>query len=199
MFDNMLDDIPVKLMDIDNIIEEWHRQDEIETIPYQDYSSKKKSYGFYINIGDVDESLSKDKWILSLVYRDHAIYLNNNKCKNRSFIFNVAVLCHEMIHYYDALYGQYKKYYQLSYIKKKEFKDHKTPTFINMKRKARKMEIPVSSFVSDDWTNMTDEEFMNAVKRFDETEASIPWESLKSTDTVKIGKKCIKFMSTGQL
>ena len=81
MFDNMLDDIPVKLMDIDNIIEEWHRQDEIENIPYQDYSSKKKSYGFYINIGDVDESLSKDKWILSLVYRDHAIYLNNNKCK----------------------------------------------------------------------------------------------------------------------
>lgn len=43
MFDNMLDDIPVKLMDIDNIIEEWHRQDEIENIPYQDYSSKKKS------------------------------------------------------------------------------------------------------------------------------------------------------------
>ena len=61
------------------------------------------------------------------------------------------------------------------------------------------MEIPVSSFVSDDWTNMTDEEFMDAVKRFDETEASIPRESLKSTDTVKIGKKCIKFMSTGQL
>ena len=81
MFDNMLDDIPVKLMDIDNIIEEWHRQDEIENIPYQDYSSKKKSYSFYINIGDVDESPSKDKWILSLVYRDHAIYLNNNKCK----------------------------------------------------------------------------------------------------------------------
>lgn len=68
-----------------------------------------------------------------------------------------------------------------------------------MKRKARKMEIPVSSFVNADWTNMTDEEFMNAVKRFDETEASIPWESLKSTDTVKVGKKCIKFMSTGQL
>lgn len=40
VFDNMLDDIPVKLMDIDNIIEEWHRQDKIENIPYQDYSSK---------------------------------------------------------------------------------------------------------------------------------------------------------------
>lgn len=68
-----------------------------------------------------------------------------------------------------------------------------------MKRKARKMEIPVLSFVSVDWTNMTDEEFMNAIKRFDETKASIPWESLKSTDTVKVGKKCIKFMSSGQL
>ena len=49
MFDNMLDAIPVKLMDIDSIIEEWHRQDEVENIPYQDYSNKRKSYGFYIN------------------------------------------------------------------------------------------------------------------------------------------------------
>ena len=61
MFDNMLDDIPVKFMYIDNIIEEWHRQDEIENIPYQDYSSRKKSYGFYTNVGDVDESLSVNK------------------------------------------------------------------------------------------------------------------------------------------
>lgn len=111
MFDNMLDAIPIKFMDIDSIIEEWHRQDEDEKIPYQDYSDKRMSYGFYINIGDVDESLPEDKWILSLTYRDHVIYLNSNKCKNRSFIFNTAVLCHEMIHYYDALYGQYKKHY----------------------------------------------------------------------------------------
>lgn len=87
----------------------------------------------------------------------------------------------------------------MSYIKNRKFKDHKTPTFITMKRKARKMEIPVSSFVSDDWSNMSDEEFMNTVQKFDESEASIPWEDLKSTDTVKIGKTCIKFMSSGQL
>ena len=68
-----------------------------------------------------------------------------------------------------------------------------------MKRKAREMEIPVSSFVADDWSDMSDEEFMDAVKRFDESEVSIPWENLKSTDTVKVGKKCIKFMSTGLL
>ena len=61
MFDNMLDAIPVKLMDIDSIIEEWHRQDEVENIPYQDYSNKRKSYGFYINVGDVDESLPENK------------------------------------------------------------------------------------------------------------------------------------------
>lgn len=61
MFDNILDVIPAKLMDIDSIIEEWHRQDEIENISYQDYSSKRKSYGFYNNIGDVDESLPENK------------------------------------------------------------------------------------------------------------------------------------------
>lgn len=104
-----------------------------------------------------------------------------------------------MIHYYDALYGQYKKHYQISYIKKRTFKDHQTSVFIQMKKKARAMGIPVSSYVSDDWTNMSDEEFMQAVEQFDEAEVGIPWKDLKSTDTVKVGKKCIKFMSYGDL
>lgn len=61
------------------------------------------------------------------------------------------------------------------------------------------MEIPVSNYISDDWSNMTDEEFLKAVEQFDESEVSVSWKNLKSTDTVKVGLKSIKFMSTGNL
>ncbi|MBP5784568.1 MAG: hypothetical protein J6W16_03165 [Methanobrevibacter sp.] len=61
MFDNILDFIPIKIMPINDIIEEWHKQDKIEKISYQNYNDKKKSYGFYINVGDIDESLPEDK------------------------------------------------------------------------------------------------------------------------------------------
>lgn len=186
-------------MDINSIINAWHIQDKIENIPYQNYDSKRQAYGFYTNIGDVDESLSKNKRIFNLKYRNHILYINLTKCNNKSFIFNVAVLCHEMIHYYDALYGQYKKFQQISYLKNKPFKDHSTPIFIQLKRKARHMEIPVSSFVNDDWSNMSDEEFMEAVKFFDESEININWDDLKSTDTVKVGPRSIRFISTGMI
>ena len=111
IFDSALDVIPVKLMDIDSIIEEWHRQDEAEKIPYQDYSNKRKSYGFYVNVGDIDESLPENKQIFSLKYRNHVIYINQSKCNGLSFLKQVAVICHEMIHYYDALHGQYRKFH----------------------------------------------------------------------------------------
>lgn len=84
LFDNRLDAIPVKYMDIGTIIDEWHKQDKAEGIPYQDYSDKRKSYGFYINIGDADESLPDDKRIFSLKYRDHCIYVNSSKCYRHS-------------------------------------------------------------------------------------------------------------------
>lgn len=61
------------------------------------------------------------------------------------------------------------------------------------------MEIPVSSFVNDDWSNMSDEEFMEAVKFFDESEININWDDLKSTDTVKVGPRSIRFISTGMI
>ena len=200
VFDNILDDIPVKLMDIDNIIEELHRQDEVENIPYQDYSSKKKSYGFYINVGDVDESLSDNKQIFSLKYRNHMIYINQSKCNGLSFLKQVAVLCHEMIHYYDALYGQYKKFHQISYLQKREKNDHLTPTFKQKKKDARTMEIPVSSFIVNFWENLSDEEFMKVIEQLDESElSSPPFSELQSTECTKVGKKCIKFMSYGQL
>lgn len=61
------------------------------------------------------------------------------------------------------------------------------------------MGIPVVSAVHNDWSNMTDEEFMAAAEQFDESEISVVWENLKSTDNVKVGEKSIKFMSSGNI
>ena len=62
------------------------------------------------------------------------------------------------------------------------------------------MEIPVSSFIDNSWKNLSDEEFMKVIEQLDESElASPPFSKLQSTECTKVGKKCIKFMSYGQL
>lgn len=62
------------------------------------------------------------------------------------------------------------------------------------------MEIPVSSFIDNSWKNLSDEEFMKVVEQLDESELTCPpFSELQSTEYTKVGKKCIKFMSTGQL
>lgn len=61
MFNNMLNVIPVKAMYIDDIIKEWHKYDEDKKFPYQNYDSYRESYGFYINFGEIDDSLPEDK------------------------------------------------------------------------------------------------------------------------------------------
>ena len=200
IFDNRLDHIPIRCMLIDDIINELHRLDEVEEISYQDYSSKRKSYGFYANAGDIDESLPENQQIFSLKYRDHMIFLNMSKCNGLSFIKQVAVLCHEMIHYYDALYGQYKKFHQIEYLQKREKDDHLTLLFKQKKKEAREMGIPVSSFMDDSWKELSDEEFMKKIEQVDEsTLLAPPLSALKSTEYTKIGKKSIRFMSYGDL
>ena len=62
------------------------------------------------------------------------------------------------------------------------------------------MEIPVSSFIDNSWENLPDEEFMKAIEQLDEFElSSHPFSELQSSECTKVRKKCIKFMSYGQL
>lgn len=62
------------------------------------------------------------------------------------------------------------------------------------------MEIPVSSFIANSLKNLSDEEFMKVIEQLDESELSSPsFSELQSTEYTKVGKKCIKFMSYGQL
>lgn len=62
------------------------------------------------------------------------------------------------------------------------------------------MEIPVSSFMKDSWKELSDDELMKVIEQIDESSIVFPpLSSLKSTECTKIGKKCIKFMSYGEI
>ena len=64
----------------------------------------------------------------------------------------------------------------------------------------RTMEILVSSFIDNSQENLSDEEFMKIIEQLDESElSSPPFSELQSSECTKVGKKCIKFMSYGQL
>ena len=54
--------------------------------------------------------------------------------------------------------------------------------------------------VKNQHVNLSDEEFMKVIEQLDESElSSPPFSELQSTECTKVGKKCIKFMSYGQL
>ena len=51
--------------------------------------------------------LDKDGNVVDIKIQDEIIMLNKTYMSNCIFIFAVAVLCHEMIHYFDKEYGEY--------------------------------------------------------------------------------------------
>lgn len=47
--------------------------------------------------------------------------------------------------------------------------DHLTPMFKQKKKEARKMGIPVSTFMSPSWAELSDEDFMKFIEKIDES------------------------------
>lgn len=69
------------------------------------------------------------------------ILMNADKLKYRSFIFNVAALCHEMIHVYDKWFGDGEDLDKLCILTKMDANSynehsHHTHTFIDKQRLA---------------------------------------------------------------
>lgn len=82
------------------------------------------------------------------VFGDYCIALNATYLGEPSFAFVLATLCHEMIHYCDALYGddfKVEQYKKIMY-KMKDTKDHSTKIFRTKMRDARNMNIDVIEF-----------------------------------------------------
>lgn len=64
----------------------------------------KLFFGVYSVICDNDKI---EKWSDELILHDDVILLNSSYIDSKSISFLIACLCHEMIHYYDRLFGEY--------------------------------------------------------------------------------------------
>ena len=83
------------------------------------------------------------KWTDDLDLHDDVILLNKDHIEDKSLIFAIACLCHEMIHYYDRLFGEYCDFIKYSVITGIDKNIHNTLTFEDMKDKANELGINV--------------------------------------------------------
>lgn len=98
-------------------------------------------YGTHSVILENDTNTLKWEDILDL--HDDVILLNADHIENKSLVFAIACLCHEMIHYYDRLFGEYCDFTKYEYIANISKNIHNTLTFENMKDKANELGINV--------------------------------------------------------
>ena len=78
-----------------------------------------------------------------LIIHDDVILLNKDQIEDKSLIFAIACLCHEMIHYYDRLFGEYCTFIKFSIVNNMKINTHNTLTFEDMKDKANELGITV--------------------------------------------------------
>ena len=104
-------------------------------------------FGVHSVICDNDQI---SNWSESLQLHNDVILLNSNYIDKKSLSFLIACLCHEMIHYYDRLFGEYcdfTKYTLMTGIKKDK---HNTMTFETMKEEANNLGIKVIQQIPKD-------------------------------------------------
>lgn len=89
-----------------------------------------------------------------LIFADEEIiFLNMSKIDHKSFSLQAASLCHEMIHYYDRLFGEYKDKYKEYFISKIKPKMHSTPTFERKMKEANNNYIDVVKYIPQNQTS----------------------------------------------
>lgn len=128
LFEPRLQYIPVKYLeyqsicnDVRTIFNKYKQADD------KDYELPPKTiYGMHFAIVlNVEFSYSEP-----LIFADEEIiYLNKSILNGKSFSLHVSSLCHEMIHYYDRLYGEYQNRYKVYFITGEDPKLHDSPTF----------------------------------------------------------------------
>ena len=78
-----------------------------------------------------------------ILYLSNIIILNTTKLTKSNFLFVCSSLCHEMIHYYDQMYGEKPICDKHHILYNVNIDMHTTPTFITMKRKANDMGLTI--------------------------------------------------------
>lgn len=148
LFDNALKHIPIKCMSCIDIIADCIKNDKRHKIYNYKYDLNKFLGLFTTYIETEDPTVEELSFDDKLISKDSMIYINYDKVYNTSFIFAVATLCHELIHYYDSLFGEYKEVKRLVAMgkidKKHELKaEHQTKTFLEKMLKANDQNLNV--------------------------------------------------------
>lgn len=97
-----------------------------------------------------DNDPIKLKWNDTLILHDDVILLNKKHIGGKSISFLTACLCHEMIHYYDRMFGEYCDFIKYILITGTKKNMHNTMTFETMKDQARDVGINVIQEIQED-------------------------------------------------
>lgn len=107
MFDSSLKRIKILYMTASEITAymnvEFERQNVEDKANIEHY---KDSIGIYSCTMDYDHSLPEPRCYETLYFTENEeMFINKDVLSTKSFMFTVATICHEMIHYYDRLNG----------------------------------------------------------------------------------------------
>lgn len=147
LFDNKLtDNILIKCLPYDGICklaktiyDKYKKQIDDEYVP-----PPPSIYGMHFAIVLNDIFTYNDP----LIFADEEIlFLNESVIGNKSFALYASSLCHEMIHYYDRLFGEYQDKYKAYFISKKKPNLHDTPTFEQKMKEANDNYIDVVKYI----------------------------------------------------
>lgn len=92
-----------------------------------DISDIAKDYGAYI--AGIDFYIENTTSEMVCDIHDEAIYINS-QYSSSTVLFISTILCHEMVHQYDAWYGEYTELIRDEHLNHKEYDPHTTQTFL---------------------------------------------------------------------
>ena len=126
------------------------------------------------------------KWSDELILHDDVILLNKDHIEDKSLIFAIACLCHEMIHYYDRLFGEFCDFRKCCLMTGLNRNIHNTLTFEDMKDKANELGINVIQEIPKNKNaEILDKEAIELLyKKFQNGEIIAEDESIKDPSTI---------------
>lgn len=98
------------------------------------------------DITNNDIEITEEMIAKGLVFFNEVIFINLSKINDMNFLILASALCHEMIHFYDRVFGEYKTvltYNLLNAKYDKKIDSHTTPTFKDKMKRSHELKINV--------------------------------------------------------
>ena len=193
LFNGVLKHIPIKCMHFDSILSDCKQNDGKHEVYDYEYAVEDP-FGLFTTYIETEDPTVKELGLHDrLVSRDPVIYINYDKVYKTSFMFAVAVLCHELIHYYDSLVGEYIEVKRLVAMGKIDKQDeakaeHQTKTFTDKLVEANEQSVNVIVLGEGKPTEVLDSAALEKMKEafLEEGQTKVELDPEKSTTGVHI-------------